>query len=312
MSYTPLVSILIPIYKVEQYLVECLDSCLKQTYRNIEIIAVNDGSPDRCGEIIDSYAKIDSRFIHIRKENQGLPLARMTAMEHAKGDYVLYLDGDDFFEINSVERYVRAALSSGADMVYSDAYRWSDEGGRSEVYINPKNLSTENGIEYLESCISTFIWGKLYKREVTKNLIPQRTNVSEDVFFNLQILPRCQKVVYIKEHLYYYRINPSSIMNSRMQNIALQYLEHAMQRRDLLQIIDFPRVVKDWILYDNIRVIYRYFKHVGINEHIMSLVNITFKEYRFPIFCSFKVFKMSVFLVFARFTPKFAKLLTHK
>lgn len=312
MKSNPLVSILIPIYKVEKYLDECLASCLHQTYQNIEIIAVNDGSPDRCGEIINSYVTRDSRFRQIRKENQGLAKARMTGMENAHGDYVLYLDGDDFLEKNSVERYMHAAMSSDADMVYSDAFRWSDEGVQSDFFTNPKNLKIENGTKYLESGISTFIWGKLYKREVTKNLIPQRTNVNEDVFFNLQILPRCKKVIYLKEHLYYYRINPTSIMNSKLPYIAEQYLEHSLQRRDLLSVVNLTEKIKDWMLFDNIRVIFRYIKYVGIDEKIITLVNITFQEYKFPLFKSYKVFKMSIFLIFAKFAPKIALWMTQR
>lgn len=300
-----LVSIIIPIYNVEKYLDECLNSAIHQSYRNIEIIAVNDGSPDGSGDIIEKFMGMDSRVKHIRQENQGLPRARVNGIAASKGEYLLHLDGDDFLADNCVERMMAEAMKNDADVVYSDAYRWADSDDCQKIIINPLKLSTKNGIEYFESGISTFIWGKLYKREISLNLIPQTVNVNEDVFFNLQMLPRCERIVYLQESLYYYRVNRDSIMNSRRSAIAAQYLEHAMQRRAL----DSDQRIKDILLYDNISIIYRYLKYIGIDDRIKMLIHLTYGEYKFPRPKSFKELKMNFLLFLSKFSPRVACLL---
>lgn len=312
MNSCPLVSIIVPVYNVGKYLCECLDSCLAQTYKNIEVIVVNDGSTDDSGAMIEKYVVQDNRFKQLRQENQGLPRARSNGVNFSSGDYLLHLDGDDFLAINCVELMVKAAISNGADMVYSDVCRWTNEGVRTLVRINPKDIPANSGVEFLESNIPMFVCMKMYRREIFLNLIPQNCNVSEDYFFNLQALPRCKKIVYVKEYLYYYRMNPGSIMNSKMSNIAKQYLIHAFQRRELFSIIDYTDKVKNGLSFDNIRVIFRYFKFVGIDQEIMKLVDITFREYKFHFSANAKVLKMSIFLIFAKFSPKIALWMTHR
>lgn len=312
MNSHPLVSIIVPVYNVAKYLCECLDSCLAQTYKNIEVVVVNDGSTDDSSLIIEKYVAQDNRFKELRQKNQGLPRARINGVNFSSGDYILHLDGDDFLEVNCVELMVEAAINNGADMVYSDAYHWTNEGKKTPIKINPKDLPINTGMEFLESNIPMFVCMKMYRREIFLNLIPQNCNVSEDYFFNLQALPRCKKVFYVKECLYYYRMNPDSIMNSKMSNIAKQYLIHAFQRRELFSSINYTDKVKNGLSFDNIRVIFRYFKFVGIDDQVMKLVDITFREYKFHFSKNPKVFKMSIFLIFSKVTPKIALWMTHR
>lgn len=117
-SYSsPLVSIVLPVYNVEKYLPICLDSILNQTYQNIELVCVNDGSPDNCGQILEKYAAMDERILVIAQKNQGLSGARNTGMRYAHGEYIMFVDSDDWIEAETCEVAVSAALKYGADLV---------------------------------------------------------------------------------------------------------------------------------------------------------------------------------------------------
>lgn len=300
-----LVSIIIPIYNVEKFLEECLNSAINQSYTNIEVIAVNDGSPDGSGEIIEKFVAKDKRVKHIRQKNQGAPMARLNGIIASSGDYLLHLDGDDFLTTNCVEHLLAEAIQHNADVVYSDAYRWENSDNYHKIITNPHNKKISNGIEYFEARITTFMWGKLYKREVSENLTPQTINVNDDLFFNLQILPRCKKIAYLRESVYYYRNNPNSIMSDKTSSVVAQYFEHAIQRRAL----DLDQRIKDVMLYDNIRIIFRYLKYIGIDNKIKSLIDITYSEYKFPLPKSFKELKLDFFFIITKCSTKAGYLL---
>lgn len=111
-----LVSIIVPVYKAEKYIHQCIDSLLAQTYRNIEVILVDDGSPDHCGKICDEYAAKDSRVKVIHQQNGGVSVARQTGIDHATGEYSIHADPDDWVELNMIEELVAKAVSDNADM----------------------------------------------------------------------------------------------------------------------------------------------------------------------------------------------------
>lgn len=303
MNNNPKVSILLPIYNVEDFIDDCISSCIAQTYSNIEIVVINDGSLDNSFDIVERYRATDSRIRHIRQSNKGIAMTRKIAMEICTGEYFMFVDGDDFIEEQCVERFVESALSSGADVVYSDYYRFID-GVKNYVCTNPKNISISNGVEYLESGISTFMWAKLYKRELVSDLMVQRTNVSEDYHFNLQILMRCPKVVYVKEPLYYYRYNEKSLICSKMDKIANAFLYHAIDRRELYPKINFTSKIYHILYYDDIRIILCYLKGVGYDVDIKKFIDIVKIKY-FEI-KSFKEFKMTIFLIMSKLCPRLA------
>lgn len=112
----PLISVIVPIYKVEPYLRQCLDSILAQTYKNIEVIMVDDGSPDNCGAICDEYAEKYSNFIAVHKENAGLGMARNTGMEYMTGEYVMFMDSDDYLDSDLIEILYNAIEKNGVDV----------------------------------------------------------------------------------------------------------------------------------------------------------------------------------------------------
>ena len=128
MMFKMLVSIVVPIYKVEQYLRECVDSILNQTYENLQVILVDDGSPDRCGEIIEAYKKVDSRIVTVHKENGGLSDARNYGIERAKGNYIICVDSDDRIHKEMVEKLYEAILEKDAEIAVCDMLYFEENG----------------------------------------------------------------------------------------------------------------------------------------------------------------------------------------
>ncbi len=145
----PIVSIIVPVYKVEKFLRKCLDSIIYQTYQNLDIVLVDDGSPDKCGIICDEYAAKDSRIQVIHKQNGGLVLARLSGYEITKGDYLLFVDSDDFIVNDAVEIFVRYALCYDVDMVIAQHFIQMDDKCIGDLRTARKGLYNKNEIEDL-------------------------------------------------------------------------------------------------------------------------------------------------------------------
>ena len=129
-----LISIIVPVYNVEQYLDRCVKSLLQQTYKNLEIILVDDGSPDRCGQMCDNYAKLDSRVLVIHKENGGLSDARNAGLSHAHGEYIAFVDSDDYIEADMISELYNACHNQDADIVVCGRrHQLSDTGYVEEI-----------------------------------------------------------------------------------------------------------------------------------------------------------------------------------
>lgn len=311
----PLVSIIIAIYNVEKYLPECLDSISKQTYENIEIIAVNDGSTDGCGEIIEHYVAKDSRVVHLKQVNSGIPTTKANGVNFSKGDYVMFVDGDDFIPPSAIEKIVNRALECNADFVYTDYMDLYSDNGVEVVKYNPNNVDIRNGIEFLESMVSTFIWMKLIKKEHFSNLVRQSVNVGDDCFFLLQILPKCKIVSYVEEPLYYYRHHPESIMNRQISLIVNEWLIHSLERNNLVKTLQLTSKIKDDLIYDNVHIIFRYLRYGDEYmkyKNIDKLINITYKNFPYKRLRNLHAVKLMLYLFGAKFAPKFTQKISKK
>lgn len=237
------ISVIVPIYKVAEYLNECIESILHQTYKNLEIILVDDGSPDESGEICDSYAKIDSRIKVIHKKNGGLVSARKAGCEIATGMYVTFVDGDDKIALNMYEEMLSWA-DKDTDIIISDFYTWKeDETFASSQYMN---AGVYEGIklaeelqsralchgEYFSFGILPAVWNKLYRREL---YVPIQMQVSdeiclgEDAACTYPCIMRAKKVIYNKVSLYYYRIRETSMTRTLKKG----------KSKELLKLIDW-------------------------------------------------------------------------
>ena len=224
------ISVIIPIYKVESYLRQCLDSVVNQTYKNLEIILIDDGSPDNCGQICDEYAQRDKRIIVIHKENGGLSAARNDGLRLAAGEWISFVDPDDWCELDMYEKSIAKAEETAADVVIFSSYQ-NSRHKEEKIHAFSTDFVTDDPtiIAQLQlsavSCYYTpfsgehkrgqgFPWDKLYKSTVIKdnNLIfSEKVRADEDVLFNILVFQHVKKVAFFDSALYHWRMNPTSI-----------------------------------------------------------------------------------------------------
>lgn len=213
-----LVSIIVPVYKAEKYIHQCIDSLLAQTYSNIEVILVDDGSPDNCGKICDEYAAKDYRVKVIHQQNGGVSIARQTGIDHATGEYSIHADPDDWVELNMIEELVAKAVADNADMVICDFYRES-KSDRIHVCQNPGDDLSASAV--LRKILSQQLHGSCCNKLVNRShiegigFIPEDLCILEDELYNIRILARKIKVSYLPKAFYHYRVeNEHSLCNT--------------------------------------------------------------------------------------------------
>ena len=209
------VSIIVPIYKVEDYIRECIDSILAQTYPYFELILVDDGSPDNCGRICDDYAKGDNRIKVVHKVNGGISSARNAGLEVAKGEWIMHVDGDDWIEPDMIESLIEAAQITGADMVIGDFVKYGPSAGYNKLptWSSDKKKSMTNYIAY----VMTTIWGSIAKRSLYADhslKSPDGISYCEDFHLIVRLCHFANKIVNVHRPFYHYRYRPTSIMSN--------------------------------------------------------------------------------------------------
>jgi glycosyltransferase involved in cell wall biosynthesis len=217
----PKVSLVVPIYKVEKYLPRCVDSIIKQTYSNIEVILVDDGSPDNCGKMADQYAEKDPRIQAVHKENGGLSDARNYGMQYVTGEYTLFVDSDDWLDSKMIEELVNKSLEYQADVVQSAFYYAYDDyllfdnryysKNEPPIVLDNKSLMAELVIN---ERVKNFAWGKLYRTEMIQDLPFEKGVLFEDVFWAHHVMQRVNKYVLLHEPLFYYYQRDDSIVST--------------------------------------------------------------------------------------------------
>lgn len=215
------VSVIVPIYNVEKYLERCLKSIINQTYKNLEIILVNDGSTDNSREIAQKYASLDNRVMLYDKINTGLSDTRNYGINKATGYYVLYVDSDDWIDVTMISTMVEEAKKYNADVVqvdfyyaYEDHLLYDDRYNKSDgkiLILDNKELMT--ALVQNEK-VKNFAWGKLYKFEIIKDILFESGMRFEDVFWAHQVMSRVNKYVLIHKPLMYYFQRSESISGS--------------------------------------------------------------------------------------------------
>ena len=216
-----MVSVIIPIYKVEKYLRKCIDSVLNQTYQDFEIILVDDCSPDNCPEICDEYAKKDSRIMVIHKENGGLSSARNAGIKVARGEYLAFVDSDDTIKENFLKTLVEGLEDNSADLCASKLKKVFENSNQEleQVFTNSVEIVTDKKFDYAltEDKYAGFVTSMLFKREILINnnlLFDEQIFHGEDLPFTLEYLTHCDKVFFIDSGLYLYLIRENSITTS--------------------------------------------------------------------------------------------------
>ena len=215
------ISVIVPIYNIEDYLDECIESITQQIYENLEIILVDDGSTDDCPRLIDEWAQKDNRIMAVHKQNGGQGDSRNYGFSRATGDYIAYIDGDDRIDKEYFLKLMETLKKNDADMsgcrfyrnnVDSDGYRYPDSNETYRFVASPEGF-----MERLYNDFGVFctVWGKLYKREVIVDEMFSKIKFAEDARVMRGSAFRCKKIAYIPDPLYMYRDRPGSMMTAK-------------------------------------------------------------------------------------------------
>lgn len=250
----PLVSIIVPVYNVEKYIHGCITSILTQTYENLQVILVDDGTPDNSGKICDEFAEKDKRVLVIHKENGGLSSARNAGLDVAYGEYVMFIDSDDYIVDNAVEILVEACERYNTDFVQFDTIHTTEP-----KYIK-QHASEDYNIEIIAD-LRQMYWKmyktlgpgvsactKLHKRELFNDLRFKEGIIHEDDYFTLFALQKAKTGLYLDAKLYYYIVHENSILTSQFSKKkldALYVLECRIKEFETLGFADLIRYAKE-------------------------------------------------------------------
>ena len=233
-----LISVIVPIYKVEDCLDKCVRSVLEQTYSNLEIILVDDGSPDGCGSMCDSWAAKDSRIKVIHKENGGLSDARNAGVKIATGSLISFIDSDDWIEPDFMETLLNAMESQNAQIAEC-AVELVDEAGQVLRCRNTATVPVVDKIEglrrlILEDGIYQTVWNKLYRREMLEGIPFEKGKYHEDEFWTYQVFDRMERLAIVERPMYHYLKRTGSIMGAGYSLKRLDGLEALFRRKEYL------------------------------------------------------------------------------
>ena len=257
------ITIIVPIYNVEKYLSECIESILNQTYRYLEVILIDDGSTDQSGRICDNYAEQDSRVKVIHQKNGGAANAKNAGLRAATGQYLVFVDGDDYLELDALFYMIDLLKKRNADVVqacfrkiYRD--RQSDVCDAGQI----REFNAENYIKrYTTDWTCGLLWDKLYKRKLYDNIFFEEGHKIDDEFFTYQGIMRARKVIKCPKVTYNYRQRKSSVMytESSQQRIVLDKLDYLDKRRRKVLSV-FPELAQTF------------------NEHYLNMLLILSKD----------------------------------
>lgn len=223
-----LVTVVVPVYKVEKYLERCLDSIVNQTYKNLEIILVDDGSPDNCPKLCDGWQKKDKRIKVIHKENQGLGMARNTGIENSTGEYICFVDSDDYIDKRTIELSLQNVIEKNSDICVYGYNRVLNDGNLQRSFVPCVEKQEFEGEEVLEDFLPKLIEPTVHNSQLSMSactclismkivqnnnwrFVSERDIISEDVYSLLGLYKWVNCVSILKEPLYYYCENQSSL-----------------------------------------------------------------------------------------------------
>lgn len=238
------VSIVVPIYNTERFLDECVNSLLSQTYKNIEIILVDDESPDRCPEKCDTYALLDTRVKVIHKKNGGLSDARNAGIDIATGDFICFIDSDDYIACDMIEQLMETMINGNADISVC-TYTREENSFSQGIMHNVTVYSREKSLKILltSMIIETSAWGKLYKRELFSKIRYPKGKIYEDYATTYRLFDISDRIAYSDSKKYYYRKNPESITGKKFYSKQLQYFNISKEVEEYFSI-KYPKYVK--------------------------------------------------------------------
>ena len=236
------ISIVIPIYKVEKYLKKCVDSIINQTYTNLEIILVDDGSPDNCPAMCDSYKKMDNRIVVIHKKNGGLSDARNYGMKIATGKWITFIDSDDYVDEDYIEYLYNLALMTNSDIsivlpqIFYDNQLEVKKTNKKEII---KEYNSEEALITMlyQNEFDTSAWGKLYKLNLFNDIDFPYGKLYEDISTIYKVILKSNKIAFSNQKKYYYLKRKDSIMGQKFQEKDMDYIYQAEEMYNLIKIM---------------------------------------------------------------------------
>ena len=231
----PLISIIVPVYKVNNYLNRCVTRLMNQSYTNIEVILVDDGSPDDCASQCDEWMEKDDRISVIHKINGGLSDARNYGLKIADGEFISFIDSDDYISEDFYEALLSTALKHKSDIVECNVCKFFENGEYDEYHddLDVNDYSASEGLSALidEQIFHQHVWNKIYKRDVIRDVTFAVGKQHEDVFWTYQIFGQAERITKINKTMYFYLQRESSIMGQRYNLRRLDYLEGKWNRQ---------------------------------------------------------------------------------
>ena len=241
-----LISVIIPVYKVDEYLDRCIESLVEQTHTRLEIVLVDDGSTDQCSRMCDEWTKKDARIGTVHKRNGGLSDARNAGMPLATGDYISFIDSDDYISNDFFDVMLQTAVSENSDIVECSVVKFYDDKRFDEYFddLKVKSYSVTDGLAGLiaEDPFHQHVWNKLYRIELTNDIFYPVGKLNEDEFWTYQIFGRAKRVTKINKTMYFYFQRAESIMGESYNLRRLDALEGKKNRQAFMEK-NFPTLV---------------------------------------------------------------------
>lgn len=234
------ISVIIPIYNVEKYIDNCIVSIVNQTYTNLEIILVDDGSPDNCPEICDNWASRDNRIKVIHKENGGLSDARNAGLAVATGDFIAFVDSDDWIDTQMYQVLYNSIINTNSDIASCGAKRVWLDGRASCELINITNDYVLENEDIMKALITSngllqVVWNKLYRKKIIEDIKFPVGLIHEDEFWSWRAIARAGRVVVIKESFYNYLQRDDSIMGAGFSTNSLLVIQAKSERQSFIE-----------------------------------------------------------------------------
>ena len=246
----PEISVVVPVYNVDKFLSRCLDSILAQSLKEIEIICINDGSTDDSYKILKKYARQDKRIIVINQKNQGLSAARNNGIKVAKGDYISFIDSDDYIDADFLKKLYTAATSNNADIAVGEIVWHKPQGDNVLLSFRKQKVARtmENIFNLCDMPKLNYVWNKIYKKELLldNDLFFPEGYRFEDMLWTPHVLEKCKKAVFVPYVVYHYCFNDNSITNS-VYDSKKDEVKYAVKH-----LFDF--IHENFVQYDSITV----------------------------------------------------------
>ncbi len=277
-----IISVIVPVYNVEHYLSKCLDSIVNQTYQNLEIILIDDGSTDQSGSICDEYAKKDNRIVVIHQKNGGAANAKNTGLKVATGQYLAFVDSDDYLELDAYGYMINQLELHNADMIQCSFRDFYVDCMEDRIMLDKYTIfNTEEYLKrYLIDWTSGLLWDKLYRGELFKGVFFEENHKIDDEFFTYQGVINAKKILHSPKIIYNYRKRKSGVMMSEesQKQIILDKLDYLDKRRK--KVSNAFRQLKKAFDYHYLNMLVILSKDIYATEKSILITKQKLKEYQ--------------------------------